>query len=761
MNTMPPTLPPRPQDRRHPSRHVGCALLTALLGLLLPCGSALAAATGKLASLQVANLSPAFDPNVTVYTIPKTSACSTPVTATAVGADGQTQFYIANGPIAGGSGTVNAWYCSGSGNIEIIIYQNWAEKGRYTITPVEQAPPPPPPPAVSGKLTGLAAANLSPAFDPNVTQYTVPMPANCSVPVKATVADPANPNLKLYVSSNPTTSGTTVNAWVCGNQPKVEIVIYDVWTEVGHYTITPSGSAAGGGGSTGGGSSGGGSTGGGTVVDPPTEQIPTGAPPQLPLPAASPVDKLTAVRFLEQATFGPTPADIAAVQADGPDLWMAKQFNLPATALPTGLNNNQITSQVFANMAAAPDQLRQRMMFALGQIFVISTDKNVNGEELEPWVRLLSRNAFGNFRQLLKEVTFSPTMDKYLDLANSMKATAGTSPNENYAREVMQLFTIGLKQLNQDGSLKLDGQGQPILTYDQNAVREVARALTGLTYPTAPGKTPVSNNWEYFVGLMEYRQANHDTGAKNLPNGVSLASGQTVKQDIDAVLDMLAKHPNTAPFIATRLIRHFVTSNPSPAYIQRVADVFVGSNGDLWAVLKAVLADPEATAAPSAQRGHLKDPVLHVLNLARALGAQVNDPSQFMYTYRNLGEAVLSSPTVFNFYSPLAPLPGYPGLYGPEFQIYSPGLAVQRGDFINQILTGQMGSAFQVNLSAFTALANNPAALVEKVNQTLLFGRMSNELRQILLAEAAADPYDRVIGVLYLTALSNEFAVQP
>ena len=754
MNHTTPILQPAPRCERQRRRRPGgaCAAMLLSLGLSLFCGSA-SAAPGRLSALAVANLSPAFDPAVKQYTIPKTASCSAQVTAALESPTANSKLYIANNQASSGA-PVSAWYCNGAGTIDIVIYDVWTEVGRYTITPVAQPAPPPPPP-VSGKLTSLAAANLSPAFDPNVTQYSVAQPANCSLPVTVTLANPDNPNLKLYVASNPAKSGVATNAWLCDGKSKVDIVIYDVWTEVGHYTLTSSGSPAGGGGS------GGGAGGGGTAVDPPTEQIPVGAAPQRPLPAASPVDKPTALRFLGQATFGPTPADIAAVQADGPDLWMAKQFNLPATALPPGLNNNQIASQVFANMAAAPDQLRQRMMFALGQIFVVSTDKNVNGEEMEAWVQLLSRNAFGNFRQLLKEVTFSPTMGKYLDLANSMKATASTSPNENYAREVMQLFTIGLKQLNPDGSVKLDGQGQAIPTYDQTALREVARALTGLTYPTAPGKTPQSNNWEYFAGLMEYRQANHDSGAKNLPNGVSLPAGQTVKQDIDALLDMLAKHPNTAPFIATRLIRHFVTSNPSPAYIQRVADVFAGSDGDLWAVLKAVLADPEATAAPSAQRGHLKDPVLHVLNLARALGAHVNDPSQFMYVFRNLGEAVLSSTTVFNFYSPLAPLPGYPGLYGPEFQIYSPGLAVQRGGFINQILTGQLGLALQVDLSAFTALANNPAALVEKVNQTLLFGRMSNELRQILLAEAAADPYDRVMGVLYLTALSSEFAVQP
>ena len=747
-------------DRR--SSHQNNWLMQALVMLwLLIASHGTFAATGQLSALVVPNLSPAFDANVKQYTIPKSSSCSTSVKATLASPTAVSKLYVANNLTTSGS-TVSAWYCNSQGKIEIVLYEVWTEVGRYTITPVDGAPPPPPPPAVNGKLSGLVVANLSPAFDPNVTQYTVTMPANCSVSVNASVPDPTNPNLKLYISSTIATSGKTVNTWVCGSQPKVEIIIYDVWTEVGHYTITPTGTPT------------------PTpppnpppppptpvVTDPPTEQIPAGTPPPLALPNPAPVDKNTAVHFLEQATFGPTPVDVAAVQSVGLPYWMAQQYNLPASTIADGLSTSQVTSQLFLNMANGPDQLRQRMMFALGQIFVVSANKNINGEELVPWVRLLSRNAFGNFRQLLKEVTFIPTMGKYLDLANSMKATSSTSPNENYAREVMQLFTIGLKQLNQDGSVKLDAQGQAIPTYDQTTLREVARALTGLTYPTAPGATPQSNNWEYFVGLMEYRLANHDTGTKTLLNGTVLPTGQTVKQDFDAVIDMLVQHPNTAPFIATRLIRSLVTSNPSPAYIQRVADVFVdnghGVRGDLWPVLTAVLTDTEALAAPSAQNGHLKDPVLHVLGLGRALGAQITDPNMFMYSLRNLGEQVLAPNTVFSFYSPLANLPGNPGLFGPEFQIYSPGLVIQRANLIYQILNGELGTSYTVNLAPFTALAGDPAALVEKVNQALFFGRMSNGLRQTLLnlTTVTPDSYNRVMGVLYFAALSSEYAVQP
>lgn len=760
--------PPNP-DR--PPRTLASASIWLALALLFNLSPLVHAAVidGRLASLQIAGLSPAFNPDIKQYSIARTSKCSVPVTATL--ADTTLKLYIASTLTASGA-TRNAWVCDGKTAIDIVVYKNWTELSRYTVNVVETAPTPPPPPPVSGKLSGLTVANLSPAFDPNVTQYKVPQPANCSISITATVPDPANPNLKLYIDSNPTASGGTVNAWVCDGKTKVDIVIYDVWTVVGQYTITPDGSAPPppmpGSGSGSGSESGSGSTppNSGSTQDPPPEPIPTGTPTPLPLPSPSPVDKATAVRFLEHATFGPTPADIAAVQASGPQYWMAQQYNLSASAMPAGLNAGQVGNRLFLNMANGPDQLRQRTIFALSQIFVVSADKNVNGEELIPWVELLSRNAFGNFRTLLKEVTLSPTMGKFLDLANSMKPSGSTSPNENYPREVMQLFTVGLKELNQDGSPKLDAQGQPISTYNQNTVKEFARALTGLTYPTAPGQTPRSNNWEYFVGFMEYRQANHDAGAKTLLKGTVLPAGQTVQQDLDAVVDNLFQHPNTPPFFATRAIRALVASNPSPAYIQRVADVFVdnghGVRGDLWAVLQAVLTDPEAlAAAPGAQSGHLKDPVSLVLSLGRAMGAQIADPGMFMYVLDNLGQRVLAPPSVFSYYSPLAPLPGFSGYFGPEFQIYSPGLAIQRANFVHQILNGEMGSAFVVDLSPFTALAGDPAALVEKVNQTLLYGRMSNELRQIVLnaTQAAYSARDRALGALYLVALSSEFSV--
>ncbi|MGZ8243917.1 DUF1800 domain-containing protein [Methylomagnum sp.] len=762
MNEQPHTTLNTPKDPvRRLGRGFGSALL--VLGSLTAADAALAAATGKLTSLTIANLSPAFDPNIKNYTVPKVAGnCGLPITAVAEGLDQNTQFYIANTPAQNGN-TINAYICNASSKAEIVIYQSWSEKGRYTITAVDQPAPPPPPP-ISGKLTGLTVANfsLTPAFDPSVKDYTVPMPANCALSVTATAENSDHANFKMYVGNNQTASGMPTSAWVCDGHTKVDVVIYNVWNEVGHYTITPVGDP---------------------VVTPnpnptpgdpnpsipPSEATPTpeAAPTPPALPGSySPVNKLSAVRFLEQATFGPVPADIAAVQQVGFDYWMAQQANLPASTVPDGHDIGPLISQQFMNMYGGTDQLRQRVIFALSQIVVISSNKNIYGEELAPYVRLLSKHAFGNYRSLLRDITLSPAMGKYLDLANSVKATASTSPNENYARELMQLFTIGLKQLNQDGSVKLDGQGQPIPTYDQNTLREVSRALTGWTYPTAPGATPGSTNNEYFVGLMEPRPGNHDTGVKNIINGVVIPAGQTVTQDMDAVIDAVFNHPNTAPFVAMRLIRSLTDGNPSAGYIQRVANVFdnngQGVRGDLYAVLKAVLTDSEATNPPNAQHGHLKDTLLHVTSLGRALGAQVNDPNMFMYIFRNLGQQVLSPTTVFSFYSPMAGLPGHPGMFGPEFQIYTPGLAIQRANFIHDILYNQMGASFSVNLGQFVALGNDPAALVEKVNQVLLQGRMSNELRQIILTatQAGYDANQRAFGAVYLAAISSEFAVQ-
>ena len=483
--------------------------------------------------------------------------------------------------------------------------------------------------------------------------------------------------------------------------------------------------------------------------------------------AATPDDIRRATHLLENATFGPTAADITAVLTLGRDNWIAQQFALPESQMPDGLDTNQVRSQLFLNMANGADQLRQRIMFALSQTIVVSANKTGSGPELIPWLRLLSRNAFGNYKTLITEVTLSPTMGKYLDLAYSRKASSSSSPNENYPRELMQLFTIGLWELNMDGTRRLDSQNQPIPTYTQQTVREFSRALTGWTFPTMPGATPANSNPQYFVGQMEPRTTTHDTATKTLFNGVTLPANQTTTNDMLAVIDNVFQHANVPPFVATRLIRSLVTSNPSPDYIERVATVFAnngeGVRGDLKAVIRAVLTDPEAVRFSSSSAGRLKDPVLHAIGFGRALGARITDPNQFMYIFSNLSQRVLTPTTVFSFYSPLAMLPGGSGLYGPEFQIYPPALAVQRANFIYSILANWFGAAYAVDLAPFQAVASSPATLATKVDHALMFGRMSADLRATIITATSAVPAsntrERAFGAIYLAATSSEYSV--
>ena len=473
-------------------------------------------------------------------------------------------------------------------------------------------------------------------------------------------------------------------------------------------------------------------------------------------------------RFLEQTSFGPTPATLAKVQQMGFQAYLDEQFNLPATQIPTFSDNNMGSLKQWAlyNYTVAPDQLRQRVVFALGQIIVTSGAKLIYADEMIPWLSLLNQHAFGNYRDLLKDISLSPSMGKYLDLANSVKPGVAGGANENYAREIMQLFTIGLWQLNQDGSLVLDGNGNPVPTYNQATIKQVALALTGWTYPTAAGVTPNLNtlNWENFSGPMEARPKYHDTSSKSVL-GVTIPAGQTVQQDLDSVIDILMNHPNTAPFIATRLIRLLVMSNPSPAYIQRVADVFVnngaGVRGDLKAVVTAIIMDPDARQdVPTVNSGRLKDHILQVTGFLRSLNGQFTSGQQLTYIFDYLAQSILAPPSVFNWYSPLYHVPKSP-LFGPEFQIYTPSEATSRGNLIFYFINQSAGDTI-IDLTPFQPYGNDMTGLVEVANQILLYGRMPAEVKQAIIT-AAAPGYDaktRIETVLYLTALTGQYAVQ-
>ena len=428
---------------------------------------------------------------------------------------------------------------------------------------------------------------------------------------------------------------------------------------------------------------------------------------------------------------------------------------MPASPIPVTDELNILRSGWYMNMASGQDQLRQRMIFALSQLFVVSADKNPYANEIRPWLVTLDRHAFGNFKELLREMTLNPAMGKYLDLGNSITP----SPNENYAREVMQLFTVGPNLLNQDGSLQLDRHGDPIPTYDQERIGDFSRALSGWTYA---GASATGINWENMSGPLQPRDNYHDKGAKTLLNGISIPAGQTIGQDFDAVMDNLCSHPNVPPFIATRLIRHFVTSNPSPAYISRVASVFGSSGGNLGATLQAVLLDPEARSdTQGATAGRLKDPMLHTIGLMRAMNATVINPNNMFWDYFLLGQKITASPSVFNFYSPMTRLPGSADAYGPEFQIYAPALAVARANLVYRLLTGEYAGMVRFDLAPYVSAAANPATLLDMVDAKLTAGRMSATARGAIgvALQGITDRRQRAITALYLTAISAEFAV--
>lgn len=483
-------------------------------------------------------------------------------------------------------------------------------------------------------------------------------------------------------------------------------------------------------------------------------------------PAPDYASLLSNARILEQTSFGPNDASLAQLQQLGLGGYLAQQFALPATPIPVPDDNSVGTLQQWqlATYSGAPDQLRQRVVHALSQIIVVSANKNIYADAMLPWMNALSQHAFGSYRDLLRDVTKSSSMGKFLDLANSAKASPGNAPNENYPRELMQLFSIGLWQLNPNGTLAFDANGVAQSSYTQNDVVELARALTGWVYAQPPG----SYAYEWHGAPMVAVPSRHDPGAKTVL-GQTIPAGQTVEEDLESVLQILMTHPNTAPFIATRLIRSLVLSNPTPGYIQRVADVFNATDGDLQATVTAIITDAEArNDSATGNAGRLKDTILHTCGFLRALNGHFNQPNQIVYVFANMAQSPLNAPSVFSWFSPMYRVPhvtqaGPKGtIFGPEFQIYTPMEATLRGNLFHHMLGNPAGGDFTLDLSPFQPFGSDLPGLVELVNQKLLYGRMSAAMKQALI-DAAAPGYDaktRIETVLYLTALSGQYAVQ-
>lgn len=520
-----------------------------------------------------------------------------------------------------------------------------------------------------------------------------------------------------------------------------------------------------------------------------------------------------ASRFLAQATFGPTMDSVAELRQLGYNYsaWIDQEAAKPVTSavalLEAARTAGQITQSDRATnrrartqvMLTASDQLRQRVAYALSQIMVISDTEAAiqNGRDgSSSYWDMLARNALGNFRALLLDVTRHPMMGRYLSHYKNRKAdpAAGTRPDENYAREVMQLFSLGLYQLNLDGSYITDGAGRPLETYTNDNITEFARVFTGFTDASAnntgtgTGRADFPNAAQNYTEPMRMWEGQHDTGAKTLlsypgARKVNLPAGQTGLQDVEDAIDNLVEHPSTAPFISRLLIQRLVTSNPSHGYVGRVAATFVnngaGVRGDLRAVVKAILLDPEARSLAlltDPEHGKLREPFLRVTHTLRAVGYTVQDgtlPYNLgAFSEATMGQFPLGSPSVFNFYSPDYEPPGpiaNARLVGPEFQILNAVFAVTLPNTFSTLITNGTGN-FRLTTAALETLAADNAALLDRLDLLFTHGTLSAESRAALRTAldgitAGMVPAGSTLAQqrarlgLYLVLLSPDYAI--
>ena len=520
------------------------------------------------------------------------------------------------------------------------------------------------------------------------------------------------------------------------------------------------------------------------------------APPAINLSTVSAAD---APRFLTQATFGVTTSDITTLTTQGYSTWINNQMALPATshlaatradaaAFPnTGtypITQHDRQAAWWKIVCTAPDQLRQRVAFALSEIFVtsdVASSLANQPEGLANYYDMLANDSFGNFRTLLQDVTLSPVMGNYLNMLHNAKANPakGTAADENYAREIMQLFTIGLNQLQPDGTLKLDSNGLPIPTYDQDTIVQTANVFTGWGYYST-AKTPsfYGATADLLDPMMLY-PAYHDTTQKTIVGGVVLPANQDGATDLKQTLDTLFNHPNTGPMLAKGLIQRLVTSNPSPGYVYRVAQVFAndgtGTRGNLAAVVKAILTDYEARSASvttDAGYGKLKEPLLRQTALYRAFNATAQNGRYAIFNPEtSLGQAALRSPTVFNFFLPSYVPSGSladAGLVGPEFQITTATTAISVPNALYNVIytaTTPSSSTLVLDISPLTTNAANIPAMLKLLGQLFCGGSMSSAMTQQLTTSLNALPKttsttDIARFALYVTVTSPEAAIQ-
>jgi uncharacterized protein (DUF1800 family) len=524
------------------------------------------------------------------------------------------------------------------------------------------------------------------------------------------------------------------------------------------------------------------------------------------------VDNKDAARLITQATFGINAMEQRRISAQGVEGWIEDQLLRPAASHMAYINaakarrgveegkphyhEEDSYEAIWQQWLWGHDQLRARMSFALSEIMVISnTAPDIYPDAMSTYMDTLNKHAFGTYRELLEAVTLNPAMGYYLNMMGSEKEDLAKKkyPNENYAREVLQLFSVGLYMLNPDGTRKLDSAGKPISSYDEDTVKGFAAAFTGWNFAgnnNADDKRFDRPEENWTLPLIPWA-TRHSAGTKKLLNGVTIPAGGTVQTDMKAALDNIANHPNVGPFIGKQLIQRFVTSNPSPAYVGRVSAVFDnngrGVRGDLAAVIKAILLDPEArdTAKELDPKwGKQREPVIRFANVLRAFeSTSRNGRNRIHYLDSSdgaLGQSPLLAPSVFNFFSPFYTRAGRlaaAGLVAPEFQITNEIQTIGTANFFNDLIRnegyGSGDTKVRMDLSVAKGIANDAVKLVDYLAALFSHGELTPSTRQIVLDTVNAMPIKgnngagstsertaRVRTALTLIVLSPDFVIQ-
>ena len=503
------------------------------------------------------------------------------------------------------------------------------------------------------------------------------------------------------------------------------------------------------------------------------------AAPRTVRQAVPELSEADAVRFLQRATFGPAQADVARLLEIGVDAWFDEQFARERQGSTYGraVRTDDLSAAIWQQVLIGNDQLRKRVAYALSQIFVVSAI-GLPQESVGLYADRLEDGAFGTYRELIESITRSFSMGTYLTFLWSSKANAetGSMPDENYAREILQLFSVGLDELNQNGTQRLDGDGNPIPMYDQDDIINLARVFTGWI--------PRLNDGEEYEEAYPRELATwpdfHSPEAKRFLGAVIPAETDQ-QESLRIALDAIDAHPNVGPFLGRQLIQRLVMSNPSPAYVGRVAAVWAddgtGVRGNLGAVTKAILTDPEALAPAGPSGGKLREPVLRFSAITRMLGIRSNEQDWDIWNLTDpanaIGQMPYHSPSVFNFYRPGYVPPQTPlgdqGLVAPEFQIANEASVLGWINFIAWFIRYPLDTVRYSAMGEFTALSDDPEALVDRLAIQMCARPLRDDVRRTVIDTISGidigdqpdvTELERVCGAITMIAASPDFLVE-